>query len=511
MIAKQTSKQSVISISFNGFFSNSTQKKNNYLSFAKKHLWSGKFLKTVSILFCIGVLLTGTLWATKEPIVSNKMLSVTDIHFNPFYDPTLAQQLVQQPYQEWDKVFSTSKVTTPTPYKKETNPVLYQMLLGSMKKNGRGIKAIMFSGDILAHDFNEMITQYTGATSNYERNNFIYKTMGYVSMKLRKMFPHVPVYFSLGNNDAYNGDYALVDDGEFLHTTADLFFKNFIKQQKNRDVFYSTYPVHGYYSLPFPAIKQGRIIGLNTIFFSTNYASSVRNDPGTMELNWLEQELIKAKQAGEKVWLLLHIPPGVNVYSTQRNSTPKTINVMLQWQAVYNQRYLEIVRQYSDEIVASFAGHTHMDDFRLIYDTDEADRKAIDFIHISASVTPVFGNNPAFQIINYNPQSGELNDTVTYYIDLKETVPAFQQEYGYSASYNVTPDLSGLAEIYPTLVSDLVKRESYTQYYPVSSTASSIADVWQWYWCGIGNLTPDDFIKAYKQIQLPSQKMEDKR
>ena len=197
---------------------------------------------------------------------------------------------------------------------------------------------------------------------------------------------------------------------------------------------------------------------------------------------------------------MLHIPAGVNVYSTKENSTGQSTNVSLFWQTGYNQRYLKLVRQYSDVIVSAFAGHTHMDDFRLIYNADPpSKRQAVDYIHISASVSPVFGNNPAFQIISFNPQSGELTEAVTWYMNLADTVPAFTQEYVYSTTYGNPPGLLGLESLYPTLVSDSAKRDSYIDYYPVCSEDSAISDVWQWYWCGIGNLTSTDYA-ACKQL-----------
>jgi sphingomyelin phosphodiesterase acid-like 3 len=462
----------------------------------KKH-----FLRFIlTMLFFTGTV-TGISLTASGQVAQKKLISVTDIHFNPFDDPSLAEELAAKPYSQWDAIFSKSKNKTPSPYKEETNPALLQKLLNTMKKKSNGISAVIFSGDILAHHFNDMIAQYTGAADNYERNRFIYKTVGYISMKMKKTFRGVPVYFSLGNNDSYNGDYALVDDGEFLHTTADLFFGNFIIKKNSKDDFYKTFPQHGYYSVPFPAIRQGRIIGLNTIFFSIDYSAKTSNDPGKAELDWLEKELAKAKQANEKVWLLLHIPPGVNVYDTQEKSTGQNTDVNLFWKTGYNRRYLKLVQQYGEVIAAAFAGHTHMDDFRMIYNSaPSTKRQAVDFIHISASVSPVFGNNPAFQIISFNPQSGELTESVTWYMNLAaDTSPAFKQEYVYSSTYGIPPNLTGLESLYPKLVSDSTKRNSYIDLYPVSSANGGISDVWQWYWCGIGNLTPADYT-ACKQL-----------
>lgn len=470
-------------------------------NFNCKYLSAGEFIPTIFVVLIVGLLFSQEASAGEKLRVEKQILTVTDIHFSPFYDHNLVAQLVKTPYGQWDGVFSKSSNVQLPKYDEATNPVLYNRLLGAMKKQGRSISAILFTGDILAHNFNDMIAKYAGTTSQYERNQFVYKTMGYVMLKIKQAFPRVPVYFSLGNNDSYSGDYALVDDGEFLHSTADLFFKHFIKKKKSNADFYKTFPVHGYYSLPFPVVNKGRIIGLNTIFFSTNYVATKLIHPGDIELSWLKRQLAAARVAGEKVWLLLHIPPGVNVYSTQRGSTPQTTNVTLQWKTRYNTRYLKLVRQYHDEIVASFAGHTHMDDFRLIYNSDEAAPKAVNFIHISASVTPVFGNNPAFQIIKIDSQSGTLKDAITHFIDLTEATPTFKQEYVYTSAYSTTPDLPGLELLYPAMTKDSSKLKKYTQFYSVSSTASTISNIWQWYWCGIGNLSQASYIKACQQLQ----------
>lgn len=56
---------------------------------------------------------------------------------------------------------------------------------------------------------------------------------------------------------------------------------------------------------------------------------------------------------------------------------------------MYLWRYLRITAAHRRTIAGSFAGHTHQDEFRIATG---------DFIHITPSVTPIFRNNPAFEI-----------------------------------------------------------------------------------------------------------------
>ncbi|MCG8700544.1 MAG: hypothetical protein MI922_20990, partial [Bacteroidales bacterium] len=385
------------------------------------------------------------------------ILSVTDIHFNPFHDSLITQQLTQTDYKNWDKVFTSIKDTVIAVYNEETSPLLLKHLLQSMKENSEGIGAVIFTGDLLAHHFNEMFYKYTGNTNEEAKNNFVYNTVGYISLKFRQTFPGKPIYFSLGNNDSYMGDYAIVDDGSFLKNTADLFYSNFINTKttadtNGKDEFFKTYSKHGYYNQKFSLVENGRIIGLNTIFFSSNYMDSGMNPtPGEKHLQWLEEQLLAAEKASEKVWLLLHIPPGVNVYSTEHNSTEPDINVKLQWKDVHNEKFLQLMQRFYIVIVASFAGHTHMDDFRLIYSADTTFNKPFEYIHITPSVSPVFGNNPAYQIIDLNTKTGSLTETTTYYLDIDSLAAGFNLEYHFWPTYYVTPDLKGLHPLYKKL------------------------------------------------------------
>lgn len=129
-----------------------------------------------------------------------------------------------------------------------------------------------------------------------------------------------------------------------------------------------------------------RLIALNTNFFSTSYKNCGQPgpDPGTRELEWLDAELDLARRHGKRVWLLFHIPPGMNVYNTIEyggacpDLTPQTF-----WKDDDTQKYLAITAAHQKTIAGSFAGHTHQDEFRLATG---------DFVHITPSVTPIFGN-----------------------------------------------------------------------------------------------------------------------
>lgn len=461
-----------------------------------------KQIRSSLFILCAGILLFAAS-CSKE---NHQLISVSDIHFNPFQDSLTVAKLAKSPSKSWDGIFAQMQNKNLPEYNEECNPVLFDLLLKAMSEKKEGISAVLFTGDVLCHDFNDLYKKFTGRDDEKSRDAFIYKTMAYVSSKMKHRLDEIPIYFALGNNDSYRGDYALEDEGEFLKSTCDLFYHNWIHRQATGDEypeFRDSYSQHGYYNVENPILDKGRIIGLNTNFFSVNNSDSIwEKSPAAVELNWLEQQLKRAETNGDKVWLLLHIPPGVNVYSTEHKSKANDLQVYLQWKAPYNQSYLSLVKRYHRNITASFAGHTHMDDFRLIYDKASDKQEALDFIHITPSVSPVFGNNPVFQILSIDANTSSLSDAVTFHVDLSAEQATFNEEYTYTSTYDLAPNVSGLDQVYPKFLSNVDYRNIYISYYPSDSKATGINKEWQWYWTGIGNLTASDYKQAYESLQV---------
>jgi sphingomyelin phosphodiesterase acid-like 3 len=218
-----------------------------------------------------------------------------------------------------------------------------------------------------------------------------------------------------------------------------------------------------------------RILFPNTVFFSANYRNACGSagdaDPGSATLVWLESELIAAKQAQERVWLVYHIPPGVDGFATLRKgSCPDTIVPM--WKQTYAMPFNALMRRYSDTVVASFAGHTHMDDFRLLGD----DSGYYGFVLITPALSPIYGQNPAFRI-GVSAAAGGLLDQTTYELaNLREigdrgaVPPVWQAEYTFTQAWQLPRiDLASLTQLY-AMVADVPENSArWHTFYPVSS------------------------------------------
>lgn len=434
--------------------------------------------------------------AARQSGEAGQFISLSDIHFNPFYDPKLVASLVQSEYTTWQRIFSRSQVSGYGTHSADSNYRLLNSALDNMYLRAPHPDFIIISGDFLAHDFQDTYAKLAGSSDPKAIRSFIDKTIAFVTLMIMHRFPNTAVYPALGNNDSDCGDYNLEPAGQFLRTTARA-WKGLLKSASNTNAFLRTFPAMGSYTVIAPRNRNHRLIVLNTTFVSTNYQNKCGDpsaQPGNEELKWLEAELRKAAAAKQKVWLLYHIPAAIDVYASVNSGQPGQAVSM--WQPEYNQQFLDLVSRNSNVIVASFAGHIHMDSFHLVQSRGQA---PVSFVHITPAISPLFGNNPAFDVFTYNRGSTALKDYTAYYFDLSS--PAAQinepvkwsREYSFAQSF-AQPDVSTvtLGGVYGQMRSNQNNaRTKYETYFNVSNTASPgiTADNWRAYWCGIGNLT----------------------
>jgi sphingomyelin phosphodiesterase acid-like 3 len=430
------------------------------------------------------------------------VVSLSDIHFNPFYDPSLINALIRSDYTNWQLIFSRSSTQGYGTHSADSNYKLFNSALQNIYLRAPHPDFIIISGDFLAHDFQETYTKLTGSGDRKEVDSFIDKTIAFLTRMISRRFPNTSVYPALGNNDSYCGDYQIEPSGQFLRATAKT-WKGLLKNRFNSAAFVRTFLIRGSYSIIAASNRSHRLIVLNNTFFSINYKNACgdqTDDPGSEEIRWLEVELQKAAAAREKVWLVYHIPPGIDVFSTllrqKQASVDQTPQVIPFWQPAYNQKFINLVTQYSSTIIGSFAGHMHMDTFELI---QSANQNAVSFVHITPAISPLFGNNPAFELFSYNRRSFALKDYTAYYLDLssaatqKNAPITWRKEYSFVESYGqpvfAATTLQAVHNGMPANQNEY--RTKYETFHNVSNMGSPVVgpNNWRAYWCGMTNLT----------------------
>lgn len=90
----------------------------------------------------------------------------SDVHFTPFYDPSLFRALVSADAGDWADIFKTSSITTPSAWNSDTNYPLLALALSSIRQNKGTSPLIIYTGDILGHYFPQLFYSNLNGSQN---------------------------------------------------------------------------------------------------------------------------------------------------------------------------------------------------------------------------------------------------------------------------------------------------------------------------------------------------------
>ncbi len=423
----------------------------------------------------------------------------SDMHFDPFYDPSLFEALNAADVGQWESIFRTSGITAPSPWGSDTNYPLLTLALSSIRQNLGASPLIIFTGDILGHG---LPIQFYEKTKGNPLNPadaaamkaFLRKTLAFAMRQVRASAGNIPVMFVLGNSDSYSD--IEPPDSSFFSDTAELYYAEFVSGSADHQTFITDFTKGGYYAAE-PAGMNVMVIGLNTYEFSPlfkdKYAEAV-----SAQLNWLDLTLASARARGKKVWLLMHVPPGAD-----KSSTAKSVDAgghisaaTMMWNQTYQESFLQVLSKYPGLITHTLTAHTHMDEYRIMSPGNVA--------ATTPSIAPYFGNNPAFKVFTFSLATWKATDFTSLNYDLATTPGQFSRYYTFSTAYLMEGYLNdSFLKLYPQLVAENAKQQLYRGSYfsghnnfdPVGSELSPITDkTWPVYWCGIGHMDEQGLI-----------------
>lgn len=423
-------------------------------------------------------------------------LFFSDLHFNPLADATLAPALVKSKPEEWGAILAQSKVGFPN-YGVDSPNELLQSALDDMVKRIPSPDFILVGGDILCHRIWDHYTDLTGDASKEGVANFVAKTMEYVVAETARRYPNTGIYLTPGNNDSALGDYAVEVDDPFLVKSAPAISRLWLKNEAARAAFLQSYPHTGCYSVLLPEAGGLRLLVLNDVFWSKRHKDATTNNAANANLHaWLENELAAAREKKEPVWLLSHIPPGSNAKSSAVRLV-KTGALVFEplLKEEDNKAWISTLNNYSSTIKAVFTGHTHRDEFRLLFASPSLTEPVIG-IRTAPSISPITGNNPGYQVYTYDPSKHTLLDETTYFLDLEKGVKSWAVEYEYSKTYGQGLDsLARWSETYNGLLFCPAWRKAYSDFHDVSvASRDEMANgAFAAFWMSIGRTLPATF------------------
>jgi len=351
---------------------------------------------------------------------TKRFLQFSDLHFDPLYDihqpitPNFCRKVGLVEYSEDDfediKKHSNHKFSQQQinfgRYGCDSPEALLSSAYKSVEPMLDDIEFIVVTGDFNAH---------------YLPQSIVVSTLNRTVTQFKKAFPHQKIIFSLGNNDFYP-NYGNGLNSTALHNwfqTIGPIFDNFLLDSNAR----ATFRQGGYYSHELN--HDLTIIALNTVLYSWRHNNYSQNNPDPLgQFRWLEGLLSHASLTGSKVYITGHIPPCTVIWESEQ-----------QWRSEYMKTYFNLTNIYSKVIAGQIFGHTHRDDFKVIYNDLNAPFASL---LLSSSISPRSDTNPSYRVYSYSENDYTLLDYTHFYADLfsASDLLYWTPEYSFGEAYS---------------------------------------------------------------------------
>ncbi len=364
-----------------------------------------------------------------------KIVLMSDFHLSPFLNRATTEALATNDVSLWDGYFAatTNGYFTPDATRLNTDsPLLLNSAIANAHAACPNPDAILVPGDFPDYLFIDSYNYITETNDAPKGKVLFVKTTQYALMKIRQTFPNAPVYFALGNNDTYSNDYDIAPEGDEYYTnTAPVFYQGPFTNLLSYTDFAATYTNTGNYTAPF---GRGDIISLESLYFSSSYPNGPA--PGSNQLVYLETELLKSAASNRHVWLLFHIPPGIDANATWSHwQTGDTAYVSTDWAPGFIAPFCEIVSRYTNTISGIFCGHYHDRGWHLL--SDPVNSNVIATVQIANGLLFNHGNNPGFSVLTYDRQTLALINESTYSLDYATWYGSLDTNASWSLRYSM--------------------------------------------------------------------------
>ncbi|KAG7376393.1 Peptidyl-tRNA hydrolase protein 2, mitochondrial [Phytophthora pseudosyringae] len=151
------------------------------------------------------------------------------------------------------------------------------------------------------------------------------------------------------------------------------------------------------------------VLTLNTLPYSPKHAPDTTNisDPFG-QFAWLNETLLQLRSASKFAYIVGHIPPIIDSYSGAQ-----------MWGAEYIVTYKSIVSQFADIVKAQFFAHVHSIEFRIPLVSEQQAQEEAEGVELvplfmSAAISPIYDNNPAFMVWDFDASTYEVLDFTVY-------------------------------------------------------------------------------------------------
>ncbi|XP_015119788.1 sphingomyelin phosphodiesterase isoform X2 [Diachasma alloeum] len=373
----------------------------------------------------------------EESTESLKILQITDIHFDPLYEPG-GNADCHEPTCCRRGQNNTGGNRKSAGFWGDFNncDVPWHAVLDALdetKTRHGDADLIYFTGDVIDHGVWE-----TSRSVNSRSLHKIFK-------KMKETFRDRPVYPIFGNHEPHPLNQFAPDDidedslsTKWLYALlANIWIDAGWLPESTR----STILQGGFYTV---TPKKGfRIIAINNnVAYIYNWWLLYKPNDLNGQLRWLADTLLEAERNQEIVHILGHMPGGSHHF-----------------QHTWSREYRKIVNRFAHIIAAQFNGHTHNDEFNLFYHPDNKSR-IITVAWNGGSITPYTNLNPNYKIYQANAKTYQVENADTWFYNLTEANltpnqrPRWHKMYSFKEEYGLD-NLS--KESLHSLITDMAK------------------------------------------------------
>jgi len=234
-------------------------------------------------------------------------------------------------------------------------------------------------------------------------------------------------------------------------------------------------------------MQNARLLVLDDLFMSNNYrtcAGILDPTAADAQIKWLDNQLAQARVKKQKVWVMGHIPPGVDLYSTAKKLSG-ICNGQKPAMFLSSEKMAEVMARYGDVIELGIFAHTHMDELRLLRDSGHATPLLPPVpVKMVSSISPVHGNLPSFTVAQIDPLTAALIDyRVFSSSNLTGDNAKWTEEYEFAKDFG-EPDFSfsSLSNLIAGFAADPSAKTKTSQNYIADFSAGNSSLLLQMFW-----------------------------
>jgi hypothetical protein len=351
----------------------------------------------------------------------------------------------------------------------DSNPELFDSAIAEMQRRDPDPPVVVVDGDFLSHILNSKLAV---------------PTIRLIARRFSRAFPRAQFILALGNEDSNCGDYRIPAGTTFLREVADA-WEPLVNRNNAAPHFRETFVRNGFYETRLPLVGV-RAIVLDDVFWSPRYQNACggSEQPALSTIRSLNAAF---RERPQKTWVFMHIPPGVDAFSTAHLAQGLVVVPFLNARA--KDAFINMVANPAHRVTLIVTSHTHKFSFRLLSDG----RNAVPDLSIP-SVSPIFYNAPSFLTLHVNAAG-----TIVAADDWTQLSNRWADRGGIATLGMPDISVTSIRDLQRRLAEDSELRSTFAMLYNGGAPPEITSANWRIYWCASTELTSSRFRACTSQ------------